>query len=486
MSTAWHFGRLTFQWCTTVLGRYTSRVRSTVGGLNPDEVWTALGSRSLRATPVREFSATAAIESTMGAVQQLLADASVAHRLVDSTLDTPLMALGDDEWETLRSLLAEHPHSWYSLHRGRIVGGLPLLVDEGGRGVKLFRAWASPDGSYLAGPDTAITVARVSGPPAEPSSTPSPFPIDAVVTWVEGSDPRWRARRDARLREMGTLGHETATSAARWDSIDELRFMLRSVSAYAPWLRRIFLVTDGQVPPWLSFDDERIVVVDHTEIFEDPTALPTFNSHAIETQLHRIPGLAEHYIYFNDDVFLGRYLPPSTFFDASGGLRVFLAEEEVAISPVQPNDPPVVTAAKRNRELLLELTGKRLERKLKHVPHPQRRSVAEELYAAARSESEATALSPFRSPEDISFASSLLPHYALFTGRASVGRLDHFYADVASCELIWRLPELLWKRQSEIICLNATTAASSNTKRIQHFLQRYFPLASPWESSGVT
>ncbi|WP_345678166.1 stealth family protein, partial [Yinghuangia aomiensis] len=152
-----------------------------------------------------------------------------------------------------------------------------------------------------------------------------PFPIDAVYTWVDGSDPAWNERRDKALAASGGPAglNEQAANDARYISRDELRFSLRSLDMYAPWIRTIYLVTDQQTPDWLDTSHPRVKVVDHRDIFTDPDALPTFNSHAIESQLHHIDGLAEHFLYFNDDVFLGRALTPDFFFHANGLAKHF-------------------------------------------------------------------------------------------------------------------------------------------------------------------
>ena len=138
--------------------------------------------------------------------------------------------------------------------------------------------------------------------------------IDAVYTWVDGADPAHRAKR-ARFRP-----HEDArdATAERWRDNNELRYSLRSLHRYAPWIRRIFIVTDGQVPSWLDTAHPRIEIVDHTAIFPDRRFLPTFNSCVIEAFLHRIPGLAERYLYLNDDFFLGQPVAPSDFVTESG------------------------------------------------------------------------------------------------------------------------------------------------------------------------
>src|SRR5699024_11177654 len=127
------------------------------------------------------------------------------------------------------------------------------------------------------------------------------FPIDAVYTWVDDADQAWRERRAAAAGEDPPS--PLAGGSIRFRNRDELRYSLRSLFAYAPWIRNVYVVTDAQRPSWLD-DDPRITVVDHRELFPDDSVLPFFNSHAIESVLHRIPGLAEHFLYLNDDVFL--------------------------------------------------------------------------------------------------------------------------------------------------------------------------------------
>jgi len=113
-------------------------------------------------------------------------------------------------------------------------------------------------------------------------------------------------------------------SASRFEDNDELRYSLRSVEKHAPWVRHIFIVTNGQIPSWLNLDDERVTVVSHSDIFLNKSHLPTFSSPAIESHLHRIPGLSEWFIYMNDDVLFGRDVWPDDFVTASGAQKVYL------------------------------------------------------------------------------------------------------------------------------------------------------------------
>lgn len=138
--------------------------------------------------------------------------------------------------------------------------------------------------------------------------------IDLVYLWVNGNDPKWRAKRDACI---GRPSDKQENCAGRYADSGELKYSLRSVEKYAPWIRRIFIVTDNQVPEWLDTTNEKVQIVDHTEIMP-AESLPCFNSALIEHFLDRIPGLSEHFLYANDDTYFNQPVSPSTFFKADG------------------------------------------------------------------------------------------------------------------------------------------------------------------------
>ncbi|KAL7370446.1 hypothetical protein ABVT39_000926 [Epinephelus coioides] len=113
-------------------------------------------------------------------------------------------------------------------------------------------------------------------------------------------------------------------SASRFEDNEELRYSLRSVERHAPWVRHIFIVTNGQIPSWLNLDNPRVTVVTHQDIFLNSSHLPTFSSPAIETHIHRIPGLSQKFIYLNDDVMFGKDVWPDDFYSHSKGQKVYL------------------------------------------------------------------------------------------------------------------------------------------------------------------
>ncbi|HEV7961827.1 MAG TPA: stealth family protein [Actinoplanes sp.] len=313
------------------------------------------------------------------------------------------------------------------------------------------------------------------------------FPIDAVYTWVDGGDPAWQARKAAALGDNGWVAGVSGQTAnnSRFISRDELRYSLRALHCFAPWVRRIFLVTDDQVPAWLDTDHPQVTVVSHREIFGDTGRLPTFNSQAIESRLHRIPGLSEHFLYLNDDVFLGRPVTPDLFFTSGGLTRFFPSAALVDSAPRSDSDPPVNSAGKNNRRLIQEAFGRVLTRKMMHTPHPSRRSVICEIEERFAEHVAATAAHQFRHPDDISLLSSLQQYYAYLTGRATPGVIRYLYTDLASPQTPFQLAKLLRNRHLDAFCLNDTDsdpgAAAEQAGLLADFLPAYLPFVSPFE-----
>lgn len=133
--------------------------------------------------------------------------------------------------------------------------------------------------------------------------------IDFVITWVDETDPEWSREREYYAGESDSVLNGTQCFRS-WDT---LRYWFRGVESFAPWVRKIFFVTAGHVPSWLDTEHPKLEVVRH-EDFIPEEYLPTFSSIAIEWNLHRIPGLSEQFVYFNDDMFLLQKTCPTDFF----------------------------------------------------------------------------------------------------------------------------------------------------------------------------
>ena len=143
------------------------------------------------------------------------------------------------------------------------------------------------------------------------------FPIDAVITWVDGSDPTLAAKRQAYGGKY-TFVDDDVAGATRYANDGEIYRCVASIRKFAPFVRTIFIVTDGQ-DPHIPEGNIPVKIIDHKEIFRGyEDNLPVFNSIAIETMTWRIPGLADHFLAFNDDFMLCAPLEPEDFFLADG------------------------------------------------------------------------------------------------------------------------------------------------------------------------
>lgn len=238
-------------------------------------------------------------------------------------------------------------------------------------------------------------------------------PIDVVYTWVNADDPAWRAMI-ASHRELSLADHD------RYVQTDELKYSLRSLFAFAPWVRKVFIFTNCAPPEWFK-PSPRVQWVMHDEVIP-ARYLPLFNSHAIETFLHDIPGLSEHYIYFNDDVFLSGPVRPTDFFNAYGhsvsrmepsGVMEHLAQR-VNASGAEEWQYAAVNCA----NLMLQASGVLPTKLHCHVPHAYSRTVYNELAEAFVPELEMTRAARFRQSTDFSFSSFLYHHFALWKGKS--------------------------------------------------------------------
>lgn len=136
--------------------------------------------------------------------------------------------------------------------------------------------------------------------------------IDFVITWVDDSDPAWLREKEYYLKlEQGQFFKDA--SASRYRDWDNLRYWFRGVEKCAPWVNKIYFITWGHIPSWLNLDNPKLIIVNHKD-FIPSEYLPTFSINTIENNFHRIKGLSETFVYFNDDVFLIKQVKPTDFF----------------------------------------------------------------------------------------------------------------------------------------------------------------------------
>ena len=383
----------------------------------------------------------------------------------------------------------------------------PRITAEGalrygaGTGVRL-ELWKSTADAFLAPDENALM--RVTLPREEavrgtvalygqdwptlegmfaPQAQDVDFDVDLVFSWVDGAAIEWQRARARRMKAY-VVG-EGDDSHARFRQLDELKYALRSVYLFAPWVRNIYIVTDSPRPEWLA-QHPRVTIVPSEEFFADPSVLPTHNSQAVESQLHNIPGLSEHFLYSNDDMFFGRTVSPDMFFSPGGVTKFIEATTRIGMGESNLARSGFENAARVNRRLIQERFGRTITRHLEHTPTPLRKSVMQELESEFPEDFRRTAASTFRSATDISVTNSLYHYYAWVTGRAvAQTEATVLYVDTTMRAGLAEMTTLLKRRNIDMFCLNDGSfpelTAEERAAAVRSFLDSYYPIAAPWE-----
>lgn len=324
--------------------------------------------------------------------------------------------------------------------------------------------------------------------------------VDLVYTWVDGSSPVFAARVDKYRKEQavrtGRAPEAYGFGQHRFRDLDNFRYSLRSVARNAPWFRRIFIVTNGQVPRWLR-KDSGAEIVTHEQIFADRNALPTFNACAIETQLHRIPDLGRYFVFMNDDFFFSRPTPKDYFFGANGLPRLFFSGETINPNSTSPDRWHQTLA--RLARLMNDRFGAHVWRAGAHGAACFDREALAKIYALWPQEVEHASRNRFRDETDMQlhalYMNALL---ALDAQGSAAGRHEPVILDEQELRVVsvgepgkgWRgnLQEVL-RDPPRLLCLNdAAPPETSNAefagieKDHLAFLDAMFPEPSPWEN----
>ena len=138
--------------------------------------------------------------------------------------------------------------------------------------------------------------------------------VDFVVLWVDGNDPAWQKEK----AEYSGRSVDESSAVNRFRDWGLMKYWFRGVEKFTPWVRKVHFVTWGHLPDFLNTANTKLHIVNHRDYLK-AEYLPTFSSHVLEMNMHRIPGLSEHFVYFNDDTFLLKPLEEKFFFDSSTG-----------------------------------------------------------------------------------------------------------------------------------------------------------------------
>jgi hypothetical protein len=299
-------------------------------------------------------------------------------------------------------------------------------------------------------------------------------PIDAVYTWVNHADTDWQ-------KQWAATFPGKKFDSDRYTSNDELRYSLRSLNKYAPWINRIFIVSNCNQPRWLS-TDTNIVWVKHEEIFPDVTVLPTFNSHAIEACLHRIKGLSENFLYLNDDFILNQPCLPTDFFDEIGrSLAYFEPYGMVDSNAGRDESLDYLVASNNSKKILKAVFSEYEARHLhRHVPYALKKSVLLSIEDDFAVPLKVTRSAKIRSATDLNLTSFFYHHFAYASGLAVKADASGIIVRPTNIEQILGKHAYKYK----LLCFNdgdGSSEDSSYKESAQNFFKLRLSEMAGWE-----
>lgn len=326
-------------------------------------------------------------------------------------------------------------------------------------------------------------------------------PIDIVYLWVDGSDPAWRVKRRNSLVELDIEDLARYSNVeGRFRDNEELRYSLRALEKFFPNHGHVYIITDGQVPRWLSYSD-RVTIIDHLDLIPQ-NKLPTFDSGNIESYIHRIPGLSERYIYFNDDVFFGAPVNANDWFWDDGIYVAWSDESLVSNEPMRTDATSLENACRQSNQWFISTRGmehsessqfppiddqyEHTFRTFAHSPRPMLKSVLFELESRAPELFSSVRSTVFRVWNKPTIVSDFVMRWALATGRAHVREHSHLYISTGTSGEVAQLDLLASMLGSiDFFCINDTTDdADSEDPRLQsvrNAMETMFPVASLYE-----
>ncbi len=327
--------------------------------------------------------------------------------------------------------------------------------------------------------------------------------IDFVIIWVDGSDPEWLAEK-AKYAPPA----DTDNRPERYRDWGLLPYWFRGVEKFAPWVRKIHFVTWGHIPKWLNTAHPKLNIVRHEDYIPEKY-LPTFSSHTIELNLHRIEGLSENFVYFNDDMFLTAPVSQETFFKNglpcdSGVLNVHCYSPDLPIQMIAINDTGVINRHFKIKETIKAapmkwldpLYGKMLIRTIPlmfcprfpgfyqhHLPSSLKRSTLETVWSAEPDILDRTCTNKFRSMYDVNqwvFREWQLANNGFCPRSLKTGKC--FFPDRDGMGEFERAAALIAKGKKKLVCINDCPLTEEEFMTCSQILRDGFERSLPEKS----
>lgn len=319
--------------------------------------------------------------------------------------------------------------------------------------------------------------------------------IDFVITWVDMDDPKWKADF---FKYSGKIDNsKNEVSEARFRDYGFLKYWFRGVERFAPWVRKVHFLTCGQKPEWLDENHPKLNLVSHSD-FIPHEFLPTFNSVVIERYMHRIPGLSDRFVYFNDDFFIINELPASRFFADNGlpqDIAAFRSNLGMGLwAKTLKNHLRIINQRFDKREVfkrdhakwfhpsygsrsrmtrLFQPYGKFMTLRTPHNAQPYLKSTFEEVWDYAGKELTETSINRFRSPND--YSPELFRTWQICRSNFEP---YNTYADTKMFPLLFRSKhaiEAIRNQSYKLICIN-------DNERIRNYAQVMQSIGDAFES----
>lgn len=331
--------------------------------------------------------------------------------------------------------------------------------------------------------------------------------IDFVVTWVDGNDKKWQEekRKYEKLEKDEDYKFEIwNNNEIRYRDWDLLKYWFRGVEKNTPWVNKVYFVTYGHIPKWLNTKNEKLVIVNHKDFIPEKY-LPTFNSNAIELNLHRIKDLSDKFVYFNDDFYLIKKVNKKEFFKK--GLPC-----ETAATDCTSLDWDVGHAEIKNLQIINKhfskknvikkywykwfnlINGKQLIKTLALLPWKQftglyeghiassyLKKTFEDVWEIEANTLDKTCMNRFRSDSDVSHW--LFKNWQLVSGKFSPRRpgIGKMYLKKIDKEII----KAVENKKYKMICINDVNCTydefKEQKKKITNAFEKIFPNKSSFE-----
>ncbi len=326
--------------------------------------------------------------------------------------------------------------------------------------------------------------------------------IDFVILWVDGNDSKWQEEFIKYSKEEGDK------RIIRYRDWDNLQYILRSFEEFTPWVRKIHFVTWGHLPSWLDTVHPKLNVVQH-EDYIDSKILPVFNANPLEINIHNIDGLAEHFVFFNDDFFITKPLPRERFFQNDLPCDMLVSNALSSSSGVGHfvlNSLEILnrhfdkkTAIKKNIGKWFNFTyGNEIMRSLLLLPWPRftgfvnphqpqafLKSTFEEVWSKEKELLQKTSASRFRHCEDVN--QYLFRYWQLASGKFHpVSMKDTAYEEITMDNInSGHIERFITSGSYSLVCLNDTEEMDDEAKFLlsKESIKSYFEEILPQKSS---